>query len=95
MFSFFANKKFTFKNDNKKTKTQFVYFLIITLVGLWAIQPIIIEITRSMLELVIKNNYLLVLFIGKIIATCVTLVWNYLLYRKYVFTDYAEDIDIK
>ena len=95
VFSFFANKKFTFKNNSSKTKTQFIYFLIITLFGLWAIQPIIIELTRSVLELVIKNNYLLILLIGKIIATCVTLVWNYLLYRKYVFTDYAKDIQIK
>ena len=48
-----------------------------------------------MFELISKNDYLLVLFIGKAIATCVTLVWNYVLYRKYVFTDYAKDIDIK
>jgi len=95
MFSFFANKKFTFKNKNVKTKTQFIYFLVITLIGLWVIQPIVIELTRSMFELISKNDYLLVLFIGKAIATCVTLVWNYVLYRKYVFTDYAKDIDIK
>lgn len=96
IFSFFANKKFTFKNDNAKTKLQFVYFLIITLFGLWGIQPIIIELTRTILELFISSNsYLLVLFIGKTIATCVTLVWNYLLYRKFVFNDYAKDITIK
>jgi len=95
MFSFFANKKFTFKNKNTKTKTQFIYFLVITLIGLWVIQPIVIESTRSIFELISRSNYLLVLLIGKIIATCVTLVWNYLLYRKYVFTDYAKDIDIK
>lgn len=96
IFSFFANKKFTFKNDSAKTKLQFVYFLIITLFGLWGIQPIIIELTRTILELFISSNsYLLVLFIGKTIATCVTLVWNYLLYRKFVFNDYAKDITIK
>lgn len=96
VFSFFANKKFTFKNkDSEKTKIQFIYFLIITLFGLWLIQPIVIELSRSILEIVFKNSYILVLFIGKITATCITLVWNYLLYRKYVFRDYAKDITIK
>lgn len=94
IFSFFANKKFTFKNESEKTKKQFVYFLIITMFGLWIIQPIIIEATKLLIEQVITNNYL-ILFIGKIIATCITLIWNYLLYRKFVFNDYAKDITIK
>jgi putative flippase GtrA len=33
---------------------------------------------------ILTNSYI-VLFVGKIIATCVTLVWNYLLYRRFVF----------
>ena len=84
IFSFFANKTFTFKDGGKNTKVQFAYFLIITLLGLWVIQPVIIEGTRVLLSSLSMNSFI-VLFIGKIIATVVTLIWNYLLYRKFVF----------
>jgi len=83
-FSFFANKTFTFKDGSKITKTKMATFLIITLIGLWIIQPIII----AAVKLVIGNAIVdanIILLIGKLIATCVTLVWNYLLYRKFVF----------
>ena len=84
VFSFFANKTFTFKGANKSTGKHFVYFLIITLFGLWVIQPIIIEGTKLLIGSWSSNNYL-VLLIGTVLATCVTLIWNYLLYRKFVF----------
>jgi putative flippase GtrA len=84
VFSFFANKTFTFKDGNKSTKKQFGVFLAITLFGLWILQPIVIEGTAFLISEFITNSYI-VLFIGKILATCVTLVWNYLLYKKFVF----------
>ena len=83
-FSFFANKTFTFKDGNKITKTKMATFLAITLFGLWIIQPIIIAIVRAAIGQVITDGNML-LFIGKILATCVTMAWNYLLYRKFVF----------
>lgn len=84
IFSFIANKSFTFKDTGKNSKTKFAYFLIITLFGLWVIQPIIITATAYMIsDLGIPDP--IVLFVGKMIATIVTLVWNYLLYRKFVF----------
>lgn len=84
VFSFFANKTFTFKDNKKSTKKQFGVFLAITLIGLWIIQPIIIEGVRLLIEVWDMNSYI-VLLIGKLLATCATLVWNYLLYRKFVF----------
>ena len=83
IFSFYANKNFTFKNQTTD-KTQFVYFLIITLIGLWIIQPLIIEGVKMSLTTLSLNNYI-VLFAGKISATIVTLIWNYLLYKRFVF----------
>lgn len=83
-FSFFANKKFTFQDTNKNTKTKIAIFLTITLFGLWIIQPIIIAITNLFLVQTTDDTNV-VLLVGKLIATCVTLVWNYLLYRKFVF----------
>jgi putative flippase GtrA len=90
VFSFFANKTFTFKDNNKGTKKQFAIFLIITLFGLWILQPIVIEGTRLTIETWFNNSYI-VLFIGKVLATCVTLVWNYLMYKKFVFKKQPDD----
>jgi putative flippase GtrA len=84
-FSFFANKSFTFQKRDGITKIQFIYFLIITLFGLWVIQPFILEIVVLLFAKSSIDNYVII-FIGKIIATLFTLVWNYLLYRKFVFT---------
>jgi putative flippase GtrA len=82
-FSFFANKMFTFK-DRTKDKLQFVRFLTITLIGLWILQPIIIVLSRISLESTVDDSNI-VLLVGKLLATCVTLVWNYLLYKKFVY----------
>lgn len=84
IFSFFANKKFTFKHDGKANIKQLAYFLLITIFGLWVIQPVIIEGIRLLIGSWLTNNYI-VLLIGKILANATTLIWNYLLYRKFVF----------
>ena len=100
VFSFFTNKSYTFKAKNITGK-HVVYFIIITLVGIWIIQPIIIAGVNVLLgswftgsqpvkwlgEVMgswFKAKYL-VLFLGKGLATAASLVWNYLMYRKYVF----------
>lgn len=83
-FSFYANKTFTFKDKGSSTKTKMLLFLGITLFGLWILQPIIIMITKSIFgQFVADNN--IILLIGKLIATCATLVWNYFMYREFVF----------
>jgi putative flippase GtrA len=61
-----------------------VYFLLITLVGLWIIQPIIINLVKLLVEQWLLNSSV-ILLIGKLLATCITLVWNYLLYSRFVF----------
>ena len=84
IFSFFVNKSFTFKSTSGNVKKQFAIFLVITLFGLWVIQPIIIVATEYLIsDLGISDP--VVLFIGKLIATVATLVWNYTLYSRFVF----------
>lgn len=84
VFSFFVNKSFTFKSKGGNAKKQFGLFVLITLFGLWVIQPIIItQVGWAISDLGIPDP--VVLFIGKLLATVVTLVWNYVLYAKYVF----------
>jgi putative flippase GtrA len=96
VFSFFSNKSFTFKTK-KMSKRHIVYFVIITIFGLWVIQPIIIAGVDKVLgvwftdsQLVkwigtwIKSKYI-VLFFAKGLATAASLTWNYLMYKKFVF----------
>ncbi len=102
VFSFFANKSFTFKDTSQKNVKHIALFLIITIFGLWVIQPIIIlgvnlllgswftescmvGLFGDLLGSWFKASYL-VLFIGKALATIASLMWNYLMYRKYVFS---------
>ena len=84
IFSFFANKTFTFKDKSQNAKKQFILFLIITLIGLWVIQPIIIWVSSNTLASYVTNEAIN-LFIAKLIATVASLIWNYLLYSRLVF----------
>jgi putative flippase GtrA len=84
LFSFFLNNSFTFRSKSDNAKKQFALFFVITLFGLWVIQPIIITVvTWGIGSLHLSAP--VVLFIGKLLATVVTLVWNYVLYSRYVF----------
>ena len=84
VFSFFANKSFTFKDKTGNAKKQFGLFLLVTLAGLWVLQPIIIWLSTTALEQYITNESVL-LFVAKLIATVGSLIWNYLLYSRLVF----------
>jgi putative flippase GtrA len=84
IFSFIANKKFTFKEQSGNAKKQFALFLIVTLIGLWAIQPIIIWASSTLLVSYIPNEAIN-LFVAKLLATIASLIWNYLLYSRFVF----------
>lgn len=84
IFSFFANKSFTFKHKEGNAKKQFILFLVITLFGLWVIQPIIIWGSTTFLASYIPNEAVN-LFVAKLIATVASLIWNYVLYSRIVF----------
>ena len=84
IFSFFANKSFTFKNKAGNAKKQFAAFLLVTVTGLWVLQQIIIWGVTTLLESQITNDSIL-LFIAKLVATVGSLIWNYFLYSRLVF----------
>ena len=84
IFSFFTNQKYTFRDSNKFNTSKFIAFLVITLFELWVLQPLIIQSINSLL-ISYQFDKSIVLLIGKLLATLVTLIWNYLLYRKFVF----------
>jgi len=84
VFSFFVNRSFTFKSVGGNTKKQFGLFLVITLFGLWVIQPVLISGVAWLLAGASLSDGV-VLLIGKLVATVATLIWNYILYGRYVF----------
>ncbi len=90
IFSFFANKSFTFKNKSENAKKQFALFLVVTLFGLWVIQPLVIWGSTSLMESFITNDALN-LFIAKLIATVASLIWNYVFYSRLVFKKVVKE----
>lgn len=83
-FSFFANRKFTFKAIDGNLKRQIPLFIAVTLFGLWVLQTLIISLVSPLLlNIGIADG--INLFVAKILATVVTLVWNYTLYSRLVF----------
>ena len=81
-FSFFANRTFTFGSTGKK-RSQAVRFLLVTLVGLWVLQPIVLVLAVPVLEGMLSREASIV--VAKLIATVVSMVCNYLLYDSLVF----------
>ena len=83
-FSFFANKKYTFKTNSTNIKREIVLFVIVTLFGLWVLQTVVIKLVTYLFS-GIDIPETTVLFIAKLLATIVSLTWNYTLYSRIVF----------
>ena len=84
VFSFFANKKYTFKTTDTNIAREMVLFVIVTLFGLWVLQTIVINLTMPVAKQIVGDQNI-ALLIAKLIATVVSLIWNYILYNKLVF----------
>lgn len=82
VISFMLNRKWTFRSEGNQTR-QFVLFLIVTLLGLWGVQTLLIWATSALLGSWLSGPVLL--FVAKLVATGGSLVWNYLLYDRIVF----------
>ena len=88
ILSFILNKKVTFKSGNRTKSVlirEMILFTIVTLFGLWVIQSGVIYFVSGLLRSFSLNDSI-VLFLAKIIATGFSLVWNFVLYKKVVFT---------
>lgn len=83
-FSFSANRRFTFTPRNRHSIRQLLLFIIVTVFGLWVLQGFIIWlIAPSLLQLGLGASGALIT--AKIIATTITLIYNYVLYSRLVF----------
>lgn len=92
--SFILNKRFTFRNSGSSHRS-IVPFIAVTLTGLWILQPLIIYSViaisnigsiRDLLVPILNDYAMLQSLAGKIIATPATLIWNFVLYKRFVFT---------
>lgn len=83
-FSFFANKKYTFKTAGTDIKREIFLFITVTLFGLWVLQTLVIAFVTGILAPTHLEDGI-ILLIAKLFATIVSLVWNYVLYSRIVF----------
>lgn len=84
VFSFYGNRKFAFKHTTGEKHKQFVLFVVVTVLGMWVLQPLVIWIVSAVTDPYIANQSIH-LFIAKLAATGASLVWNYMLYSRIVF----------
>lgn len=84
VFSFFANKKYTFKTRETNVVREMILFVVVTLTGLWVLQTVIIAVLHDPLSAIIKNTDI-ALLVAKLLATVASLTWNYIFYSRLVF----------
>jgi putative flippase GtrA len=83
VFSFIANKQYTFKSRGNVAR-EMVMFIVVTLFGLWVLQALVISLALPVCS-TIAGSATIGLLAAKLLATVVSLVWNYLLYSTIVF----------
>ncbi|MDR1183813.1 MAG: GtrA family protein [Coriobacteriales bacterium] len=81
--SFVLNKKYTFEANSKNYAREVFLFILFTLFGLWVLQNLVI----TGLLMAIPDNWPEVVRLNgaKLIATGVSMVWNFLAYKHIVF----------
>lgn len=84
VFSFFANKKYTFKSSGTNIVREMILFVVVTLSGLWVLQTGVIWLVLPHLSKLLGSPEV-GLLATKLIATVVSMTWNYILYDKLVF----------
>ena len=99
IISFLLNKFIVFRHNEKNNTIRFVKFIVITAFGLYVLQNVIVFLfihhivwpgllatnlihwigLKSFSEQFVTINF------AKALATGVTMIWNYFLYKKFVF----------
>ena len=84
VFSFFANKKYTFRSSGTNIVREMILFVAVTLFGLWVLQTGVIWLVLPHLSKLLRSSEM-GLLVTKLIATAVSMTWKYILYDKLVF----------
>ena len=83
-FSFFANKTYTFKSSGGNIIREMILFTVVALFGAWVIQSFVLWSSLNIISSIDISEYAK-LFIAKIIAVLVSMVWSYIMYSRFVF----------
>jgi putative flippase GtrA len=88
LVSYSLNKKAVFGNTDPNNHRQLLLFVVVTLFGLWGLQTIVIAFSSSILSswLGLAHSSVIILIIAKVLATCVSLTWNYIWYSRVIFS---------
>lgn len=81
--SFVANKKYTFRSHGDSLLREMVLFVVVTLFGLWVLQSVVIWLVLPLMKALLADS--LALLAAKLVATVVSMSWNYILYATVVF----------
>ena len=98
--SYLLNSKLTFK-AKKWTIKGFALFIIVTIFGLWVLQtgvilllsPAVAKVPEMLWQLFGPLEGLAKTLAPKVVATVVTVVWNYIWYNGVIFKDDTKDDD--
>ena len=94
VYSFFMNKKWTFRNAGKNYLRQVVLFFIFTIIGIWVIQNGFIWLINTytphfgLSDTIFEN-------VAKLVASVPSLIWNYLTYNFIVFREPKSEVESK
>jgi len=86
LFSFFMNKKWTFRSTDKNYLREVVLFFVFTIVSIWVIQSGIIWLVENSFSNIDWQNFWMKNIL-KVTASVPSLIWNYLTYNKFVFKE--------
>lgn len=88
IFSYSANRKYTFRVKSQHNTRTIVLFMAVTGIGLWIIQPVVITLfTVLVADGQFPFGETCELITAKIVATIFSLAWNYTWYKKVVFKE--------
>lgn len=91
--SFILNKRFTF-DSQAPTRQTLLPFIAVTLTGLWLLQPLVIYLSLAFFDITAVNNLATAIYadfnsiqnlLAKLVATPATIIWNFVLYKRFVF----------
>jgi len=102
LVSLTLNYKFTFNSTQRLSPMKIVLYIVVTLVGLWALQPIVINGLVHLNTVVpyvdwtaniIGYRSILIDLLPKLGSIVVTLTWNYIWYSQLIFKNKQTAID--
>lgn len=99
--SYLLSSKLTFK-AKKWTAKSFVLFVVVTIFGLWVLQTGVIYLLTPLVGVIPEFLWRLLgpiedvakILAPKVVATAVTVVWNFLWYNKVIFKDKDASEDL-